>query len=92
MYLEPSARGSYANVLMVREAKGFGTSALFPPETVIYEPFPASDEPVDFTNVSHGSRIRRREVSLVFNAVDSAEGLTRILNTLSAYHVRPRSS
>ena len=38
--------------------------------------------------MSHGSRLRRREVSLVFNAVDSAEGLTRILNTLSAYHVR----
>ncbi|MGA2639400.1 MAG: polysaccharide deacetylase family protein [Spirochaetia bacterium] len=88
VYLEPSARGSYANMLMVREARGFGTTALFPPETVIYEPFPAVDEPVDFTNVSHGSRIRRREVSLVFNAVDSAEGLTRILNTLSAYRVR----
>jgi len=88
VYLEPSARGSYASMLMVREARGFGTSALFPPETVIYEPFPAADEPVDFTNVSHGSRLRRREVSLVFNAVDSAEGLTRILNTLSAYRVR----
>ncbi|MGO9310333.1 MAG: polysaccharide deacetylase family protein [Spirochaetia bacterium] len=88
VYLEPSARGSYANMLMVRDAKGFGTAALFPPETVIYEPFPASDEPVDFTNFSHGSRLRRREVSLVFNAVDSAEGLTRILNTLSSYRVR----
>ena len=88
VYLEPSARGSYANMLMVRDTKGFGTNALFPPETVIYEPFPLKDEPVDFTNVSHGSRLRRREVSLVFNAVDSAEGLTRILNTLSAYRVR----
>ena len=88
VYLEPSARGSYANMLMVREAKGFGTNALFPPETVLYEPFPTNDEPVDFTNVSHGSRLRRREVSLVFNAVDSAEGLTRILNTLTAYRVR----
>ena len=75
-------------MLMVRDAKGFGTNALFPPETVIYEPFPARDEPVDFSNVSHGSRLRRREVSLVFNAVDSAEGLTRILNTLTAYRVR----
>ena len=40
VYLEPSARGSYANMLMMREAKGFGTNALFPPETVTYEPFP----------------------------------------------------
>jgi len=88
VYLEPSARGSYANTVMVRETRGFGTAALFPAETAAYEPFPATDEPVDFTNVSHGSRTRRREVSLVFNAVDSAEGLTRILNTLSAYRVR----
>jgi peptidoglycan/xylan/chitin deacetylase (PgdA/CDA1 family) len=88
VYLEPSARGSYANMLMVREAKGFGTTSLFPPETAIYEPFPTADEPVDFSNISHGSRLRRREVSLVFNAIDSAEGLTLILNTLSAYQVR----
>jgi peptidoglycan/xylan/chitin deacetylase (PgdA/CDA1 family) len=73
---------------MVRDAKGFGTTPLFPPETTLYERFPAADEAVDFTNVAHGSRIRTREVSLVFNAVDSAEGLTRILNTLSVYRVR----
>ena len=88
VYLEPSTRGSYANLLMLREAKGFGTIPLFPAETAAFEAFPVNDEQVDFTNVSHGSRIRRREVSLVFNAFDSAEGLTRILNTLSAYQVR----
>jgi peptidoglycan/xylan/chitin deacetylase (PgdA/CDA1 family) len=88
VYLEASARGSYQNLLMVREARGFGTTPLFPAETAVYEPFPSSDEPVDFTNFTHGSRIRRREVSLVFNALDSAEGLTGILNTLSAYHLR----
>jgi peptidoglycan/xylan/chitin deacetylase (PgdA/CDA1 family) len=88
VYLESSMRGSYANLLMVRDAKGFGTTPLFPPETTLYERFPAADEAVDFTNVAHGSRIRTREVSLVFNAVDSAEGLTRILNTLSVYRVR----
>jgi peptidoglycan/xylan/chitin deacetylase (PgdA/CDA1 family) len=88
VYLEPSTRGSYANLLMVREAKGFGTTPLFPAETAAYEAFPVADESVDFTNISHGSRIRRREVSLVFNAIDSAEGLTSILNTLSAYRVR----
>ncbi len=88
VYLETSSRGSYENIPMVREAKGFGTVPLVAPETAVYEPFPATDEPVDFTNVTHGSRIRRREVSLVFNAVDSAEGLTTILNILSAYKVR----
>ena len=88
VYLENSTRGSYANIVMVRDAKGFGTTPLFPAETSLYEPFPATDEPVDFSDFTHGSRIRRREVSLVFNAVDSAEGLTGILNTLSAYRVR----
>jgi peptidoglycan/xylan/chitin deacetylase (PgdA/CDA1 family) len=75
-------------MLMVRDARGFGTTPLFPAETAVYEPFPAADQPVDFTNFTHGSRIRRREVSLVFNAVDSAEGLTSILNALSAYRLR----
>jgi peptidoglycan/xylan/chitin deacetylase (PgdA/CDA1 family) len=88
VYLEDSTRGSYSNLVMVRAVKGFGTTPLFPPETSVFEPFPAQDEPVSFTNFTHGSRIRRRELSLVFNAVDSAEGLTGILNTLSAYRIR----
>lgn len=88
VYLESSHRGSYANLVMIRDAKGYGTTPLFPPETVVYEPFPAKDESGDPANFTHGSRIRRREVSLVFNAIDSAEGLTAVLNTLSAYQVR----
>jgi peptidoglycan/xylan/chitin deacetylase (PgdA/CDA1 family) len=88
VYLEPSTRGSYENLLMVRDTQGFGTVPLFPAETAAWEPFPASDETVDFTNFTHGSRLRRREVSLVFNATDSAEGLTSILNTLSTYKIR----
>ncbi len=88
VYVEDSTRGSYANLVMIRDAKGYGTVPLFPPETTVYEPFPAKDEPVSFTNFTHGSRIHRREVSLVFNAIDSAEGLTGILNTLSAYRLR----
>ncbi|THB67420.1 MAG: polysaccharide deacetylase family protein, partial [Spirochaetaceae bacterium] len=34
------------------------------------------------------SRIRRREVSLVFNAIDSVEGLTEILHVLRDYDIR----
>ncbi|MCX7040516.1 MAG: polysaccharide deacetylase family protein, partial [Spirochaetes bacterium] len=59
-----------------------------PAETAVDEPFPAAEEPVDFGNVAHGSRIRRREVALVFNAIDSAEGLTEVLNTLSSRGLR----
>jgi peptidoglycan/xylan/chitin deacetylase (PgdA/CDA1 family) len=88
VYLEPSTRGSYENFLFVRDTKGYGTLPLFPAETTVYEPFPAAEEAVDFGNVAHGSRIRRREIALVFNAIDSAEGLTEVLNTLSARGLR----
>ncbi len=88
VYLEGSVRGSYASLVMVRDARGFGTTPLFPPETTVYEAFPKTGEPVDFKNFTHGAQLRRREVSLVFNAIDSAEGLMPILNTLSAYKLR----
>ena len=87
VYLEPSTRGSYRNLVMVRGVQGFGTEPLFTAEASAYEAFPAGDEPVDFGNVTHGSRIRRREVSLVFNAVDSDDGLAGILSVLSDYGV-----
>ncbi|MBN2050589.1 MAG: polysaccharide deacetylase family protein [Spirochaetales bacterium] len=88
VYLEPAAGGSYANMVMVRRVEGFGTFPLFSYPEKEHEPFPAMDEPVDFVNFTHGSRIRRREVALVFNAVDSVEGLTEILNVLSEYSLR----
>jgi len=88
VYLEGSVRGSYASLVMVRDARGFGTTPLFPPESSVYEAFPRTGEPVDFKNFTHGAQLRRREVSLVFNAIDSAEGLMPILNTLSAYKLR----
>jgi len=88
VYLEGSVRGSYASLVMVREARGFGTTPLFPPESTVYEAFPRTGEPVDFKNFTHGAQLRRREVSLVFNAIDSAEGLMPILNTLSTYRIR----
>jgi len=36
----------------------------------------------------HGSRIRRRELSLAFNVVDSVEGLPIVLSTLESYGLR----
>ncbi|MEW5815738.1 MAG: polysaccharide deacetylase family protein, partial [Spirochaetota bacterium] len=85
VYLERSSTGSYRNMVMVRDIKGYGTSTLFKPPLQQYESFPVTEESVDFVNFTHGSRIRRREVSLVFNAIDTVEGLTEILNTLSEY-------
>jgi peptidoglycan/xylan/chitin deacetylase (PgdA/CDA1 family) len=43
---------------------------------------------VDFSLFAHGSRIRRREVALVFDAVDSIEGLPAILESLAEYNIR----
>jgi peptidoglycan/xylan/chitin deacetylase (PgdA/CDA1 family) len=87
VYLEPAAGGPWAMVPMIRDVKGWGTTALVPPAAAVAEPFPA-EEPVDFGNFAHGSRTRRREVSLVFNVVESDEGLTEVLNTLSARGLR----
>jgi peptidoglycan/xylan/chitin deacetylase (PgdA/CDA1 family) len=88
VYLEVTTRGSYQNMVMVRDIRGYGTENLFLPEEFEYESFPEVDEPVDFSNFSHGSRLRAREIALVFNAVDSIEGLTTILNVLSEYNLR----
>ncbi|SIQ51605.1 Peptidoglycan/xylan/chitin deacetylase, PgdA/CDA1 family [Alkalispirochaeta americana] len=88
VYMEDLSRGSYRNMVMVRNIASFGTEPLFPEPLQAYEPFPREDDPVDFGHFTHGSRIRRREVSLVFNAIDSVTGLPEILNTLAEYRVR----
>lgn len=87
VFTESLSSGNYRNVVMVRRAQGVGTSRLFAVPTRTYEEFPSTDEPVDLSYFTHGSRIRRREISFVFNAVDSVEGLTEILTTLAAYDV-----
>lgn len=87
VYTQPLSSGPYANMIMLRMLDSFGTESLFPYPKTKYEPFPAREEEVDLSNFSHGSRIRRREISLVFNAVDSAEGLTEVLQILDDYNV-----
>ncbi len=88
VYLEQLSSGSYKNMVMVRKTKDIGTEALFPVPERKYEAFPDREETVDTSNFTHGSRIRRREVSLVFNAIDTVEGLTQILTTLSDYGIK----
>ncbi|MDZ7792661.1 MAG: polysaccharide deacetylase family protein [Spirochaetia bacterium] len=86
VYLNENPEGrSYANMIMVRHIQEYKTTQLGAHSGHSYEPFPEKKEPINFKNFSHGSRIRRREVALVFNAVDSIEGLTEILNTLNDY-------
>lgn len=89
VYIEQAYTGSYQNIVKIRDNKGLtGTFSLFDPPKRQYEPFPDREEKLLTASFSHGSRIRRREVALVFNAIDNVEGLTEILNTLAEYQVR----
>ncbi len=88
VYSQPLPTGRYHNAIMVRNIQGVDTNPLFAPPTQEYEQYPQHEEPIDFDNFSHGSRIRQREVAFVFNAADSAEGLSQILNTLHIHNIR----
>jgi peptidoglycan/xylan/chitin deacetylase (PgdA/CDA1 family) len=88
VYLEEAPNRVLRNRIMLRDVRRLGTRELLPSPVAEYEPFPERDEPVDFELFAHGSRLRRREVSLVFNAVDSIEGLPSILQNLADYKIR----
>lgn len=88
VYLEPQVTGSYRNVVMLRQSRGgFGTAPLVELPEREFEPFPERDARVSLTNFTNGSRVRRREVSLVFDVTASVDGLTTILDTLEEYGV-----
>ncbi|MCA1755203.1 MAG: polysaccharide deacetylase family protein [Spirochaeta sp.] len=88
VYLQSQAGGPHENTVMVRDIAGFGTSRLIPTPERRYVEFPAEDDRIDFDHFRHGSRLRAREISLVFNATDSARGLPHILRTLQTYDIR----
>lgn len=87
VYLDDTQVGSYRDMVMVRRIKGVGTQPLFRYPTTSYVALPTTSKPVDFADFTHGLRNRVREVSLVFNAVDTVEGLTSILHTLREYRL-----
>jgi peptidoglycan/xylan/chitin deacetylase (PgdA/CDA1 family) len=87
VYLDSLAAGAYRNTVMVRSVKALGTKSLFPPPPATYAPFPDRDEARSPGIFDHGSRIRRRELSLVFDALGSAEGLVQVLGVLKDYGV-----
>lgn len=88
VYLEDLPQGRYRNLVMVRNLRSFGTSPLFARPEPDYEEFPREGEPVDIGNFTHGSRIRRREVALVFDVVENIDGLAAVLDTLAEYNLR----
>jgi peptidoglycan/xylan/chitin deacetylase (PgdA/CDA1 family) len=87
VYLEPSG-GPFRNLVMVRSVKVFGTKPVLPPPAQGYAAFPDRDEAQGSGVFNHGSRIRRRELALSFDALDSSEGLTAVLNTLKDYGIK----
>ncbi|MBN1241750.1 MAG: polysaccharide deacetylase family protein [Spirochaetales bacterium] len=88
VYLDELDSGSYRNVVMVRSIKGLGTRSLIAKPETGWDPFPASEETPAGLAFEHGSRIRRREVALVFNAYDDPTGLAGVLDTLAEFGIR----
>ncbi len=88
VYLEETPDRLFKNMLMIRDLEGLITTTLLEQKPGELEPFPEEDDPLDFVTFDHGSRIRRREISLVFNVVDSVEGLPTILSALADYGLR----
>jgi peptidoglycan/xylan/chitin deacetylase (PgdA/CDA1 family) len=88
VFLEQTPDRVFQNMLMIRDRRRLVTTPLLrrSPETL--EPFPEEDDPLDFVTFDHGSRIRRREVSLVFNVIESVDGLPAILAALRKYDLR----
>jgi peptidoglycan/xylan/chitin deacetylase (PgdA/CDA1 family) len=87
-YLDALSSGPYRNIVMIRAIKDLGTRTLFPVPKTSWAAFPDKDEPRDGLVFDHGSRIRRREVALVFDAATSAEGLVKVLGILADNRVR----
>jgi len=88
VFLEETPDRIFQNMLMIRDRQRLLTTALLKHSPDALEPFPETDDPLDFVTFDHGSRIRRREISLVFNVVDSVEGLPAILSALREYNLR----
>jgi peptidoglycan/xylan/chitin deacetylase (PgdA/CDA1 family) len=88
VFLEETPDRSFQNMLMIRDRQQLVTIPLLKSSPEALEPFPETDDPLDFVTFDHGSRIRRREISLVFNVIDSVEGLPKILAALREYDLR----
>ncbi|WP_053228330.1 polysaccharide deacetylase family protein [Spirochaeta cellobiosiphila] len=88
VYLKMISGYAFENVVMMRNLAGVNTIPLFSFSPQEYEEFPSQEEPVDFVRFTHGSRIRRREVALVFNALDNAEGVSTVLHVLKTYGIK----
>jgi peptidoglycan/xylan/chitin deacetylase (PgdA/CDA1 family)/WD40 repeat protein len=90
VFLEPKGGVYFEEMIMLRKIDGYGTLPLVQNIGEVPEDFPLNDSNPIVTDgyFIHGSRIRRREVALVFNIVSEDNGLLDVLNTLSEYNLR----
>lgn len=93
VYQKETAGSSYSNQIMVRTVKGFGNKTLFKAPEPQRVALPSGNDnnlpsALDERVFDHGSRTRRREISLVFNAIDNDEGLGEILSVLEDFDIR----
>ena len=91
IYLEDRSGGWYAQTLKVRKTASYTTDELFKPykKIQISEALPLlrqNPEQVPWY-FSHGNTQGRKEVCLVINAKNSAEGLNRLMESLDGYGI-----
>lgn len=88
LYLDSSA-GFFSNMIYIRSATSpGGTMPLIKEPETRFDPLGlSSDVGSSGAIISHGSRGGAREIALVFDALDSLEGLPEILSTLETYGI-----
>ena len=92
IYLENlGSTSGYRNMVMIRqihaEISSPRTAGLFDPPAKTYASLSDNGEAQNSSTFSQGPSIPRREVSLVFNAINSVIGLNTILRILNEYNV-----
>ncbi|MBN1410065.1 MAG: polysaccharide deacetylase family protein [Spirochaetales bacterium] len=90
VYLDDSESFDFNNMLMVRktEEDAYGTTPLFKISEAGYDSLSVKEDKIDLLYFNHGSRSRRREVALVFDVVNSIEGLTFVFDVLAEYKLK----
>lgn len=88
IFLETAPTSLYRNRIMIKKSDSIKSEYLISIPDADFDPFPLKEELSDPLVFNHGSRVRRRDVALVFNLTDSVEGLSEILNVLSDYQIK----
>lgn len=88
IYTETTPSSLYSNRIMLKETGSLQSTPLFKTPSALYDAFPDQEEKQELNIFNHGSRVRAREVALVFNLINSVEGLPQVLDTLSDYRIK----